>query len=213
MNRKGYILFWGLLFPVFLSAQSTISLDLFPVGMHLYDRSRSFLFENRIDYNGNAVVEPGVILTYEFFTKETKRGFQIQQGFYSDAAAQISAWTQFSFRVKLFHKYKHKVSLAAGPALVYRKGWYLLEGYADNPEDSYEPNGPWEFRWAVPVQLQYNYYTGSRSELNVSLLYHYERHTLFPSIGFKFWISTKVKNPADCNCNSSFKKKRLRDWF
>jgi hypothetical protein len=211
--KRGLPLIFSLLFaPVLLPAQSTVSLDLFPVGMHVYDRSRYLLFENRVDFNGNVVVEPGAILTFEFFTKETKRSIQLQQGFYSDAAAQWAGWTQFAFRVKVFHKYKHKVCLAAGPALTYRSSWYKLEGYDDNPEDNYEPNGDVEFRWAIPVQLQYNYFTGKRSELNVSLFYHYERHTIFPSLGFKYWMSTKVYT-KDCDCDDSFKRRKLRDWF
>ena len=170
------------------------------------------MFENRVDFNGNLVVEPGAVLTFEFFTKETKRSIQLQQGFFSDAGAQWSGWTQFAFRAKLFHWYKSKISLAAGPALVYRNSWYSLDGYEDNPEDGYNLNGKVEFRWAIPVQLQYNYYTGKRSELNVSVLYHYERHTIFPTIGFKYWISTYVK--TKCNdCEDSFKRKKLKDWF
>lgn len=204
-------IFFLMFLPLFSAAQSTVSLDLFPVGLHPIDRSRYLLFENRIDYNGNAVVEPGAILTFEFFTNETRRSIQVQQGFYSDAGAQAAGWTQLAWRAKLIHSYKNKISIAFGPALTYRKSWYSLEGYAENPEKKYKVNGDLEFRWACPVQLQYNYYTGKRSELNVSVFYHYERNSFFPSLGFKYWMSTKVYK--NCDCDDGFKRKKLRDWF
>lgn len=211
MKPQNILIFIFLGIGLIAKGQSTLSLDLFPVGLHVYDRSRSFLFENKIDFNGNAVVEPGAMLTYEFFVHKTSVGFQLHQALFYDAAAMPAGWTQFSFRLKLIHIYKHKISLAAGPALTYRQGWYELVGY--EPEDFYEPNGDWEFRWAIPVQLQYNYYTGKRSELNISLLYHYERHVVFPTIGFKFWLNTLIKNGEDCDCNNSFNNRRLKDWF
>jgi len=192
------------------NAQSTIAFDFFPVGLH-FDRTNFLIFENKIDYNGNAVIEPGGCLTYEFFIKETINSIQIQQGLFFDAAAQVSGWSQISFRKKIFHKYKHKLSLAAGPALTYRRDWYKIDGY--QPEPSYMENGNWEFRWAIPIQLQYSLYTSSKTEFLASLLYHYERHTIFPTIGFKYWISTKVRFQKDCNCNDAFRKRKFRDFF
>jgi len=213
MSKKE-IIFLLLVFITYLQSfsQSNVSLNLTAIGFHLFDKPNINIYENKLDSNGNFNTEPGLILSFELYTRENYSSIQLTQGIYSDAAAQEAGFTFVGFRRRFYHKYKNQWSIAIGPVVAYRRDWTQILGYI--PEKGYTKNGRFEYRLWGFAELEYNYLLNKRSDLCFSIIYGYSTPDAFTfTLGYKFWINPNIKRTKDCNCGGSFKKKKFGDWF
>ena len=202
----------GLISPKALIGQSALNLHLTAIAFHVSDKPNYLLYENSLDELGNIVVEPMAILTYQRFFKTTRNSFQISQGLYSDAAAQMAGFTYFSLKKKLIHSFKNVISISIGPSLSYRKDWHKINGYIE--DNSFTVDGTWEYKWLFAAEINYYYYLAKRSDFSVSLHYGYEQRTIFLTVGYRFWINPLVhEKKCDCENAWNFKFKDIPRYF
>lgn len=195
-------------------SQSTFSIDVLTVGVHAFGNPNLPLYENALDENGTFCAEPGLNVSYEFFIHENTTSFQISQCIFADAAGQMAGFTGLTFRRMFFHKWRSSFYLGVCPALTYRNSWDRLTygSVTYTPETEYTKNGNWEIRPSVIGRLEYDIYIGNHSDLNFGIFYGHSFKTFAASLGYRYWISTKVKNSRKCNCKDKYKK-RFLDWF
>jgi hypothetical protein len=201
----------GVLISITSIAQSTFSLEAMTVGLHPFDRPNLQVYENAIDIDGLFCAEPGLILSYESFVHENLASFQLSQAFFADAAGQLAGFTEISFRRVLFHKWGSTIYIGTGPTLTYRKSWELLDRYV--PEGGYTTYGTWQLKPWFIFKVEYDLYIGKKSDIMLGVIYGHEYNTITATLGYRHWISTKVKRTRKCNCGADKYKKKFKDWF
>ena len=201
----------GGIFSISSIAQSTFSLEIMTVGVHPFERPNLQVYENALDIDGLFCAEPGLIFSYEAFVHENLLSFQFSQSIFADAAGQMAGFSEISLRKVLFHKWRSTIYLSAGPALTYRKSWALLERYV--PEGGYTTYGTWQVKPWVIAKIEYDFFIGKKSDIMLGIIYGHEYNTFTATLGYRHWISTKVKRTRKCNCGSDKYKKKFKDWF
>jgi len=191
-------------------SQSTVSLEVMTVGFHPFEKPNLLLYENALDIDGLFCAEPGLILSYESFVWENTTSLQFSQSIYADVAGQMAGFTEISLRKLFFHKWRSSLYLGAGPTMTYRKSWENLEFY--NPEGNYTNYGNWQVKPWFIAKLEYDLFIGNHSDINIGFIYGHEYNTFTASLGYRYWISSKVKHSKGCNCHNKYKKK-LKDWW
>lgn len=194
--------------------QSTFSIEIMTIGAHLFEKPNYKLYENSLDAEGNLCAEPGLNLSYETFVSENRASFQISQAFFADAAGQLAGFTEISFRRLIFHKWRSNIYLGVGPALTYRNTWANLSygSIIYQPEAKYYHDGNWEVMPYVIGKLEYDVFIGNKSDIMLGVYYGHSYKTFTASLGYRYWISTKVKHSKGCDCKNKYKKK-LKDYF
>jgi hypothetical protein len=179
------------------------------LGIHPFEKKYLAQFENKVDENGNVSLEPGFILSYQWFTSETKTGFVLSQSLFTDPAGLGSGYTGLSFQKKFYHRWKNSWYISVGPVVKYRESW---EDRLNIVESGWYKDGSWEFKIGLLAKVEYNFFFGKRSDLVVSFMYGHQRETFTFALGYKLWLSTKIKHPKDCDCGNKYQKK-FKDWF
>ncbi len=208
--NKIWFLVLGLLFYISSFSQSTVSVEVMTIGFHSFEKPNLLIYENALGKKGLFCVEPGLILSYETFIWENSMSFQFSQSIYADAAGQMAGFTEISFRKLFFHKWRSSLYLAVGPTMTYRKSWERLEHYV--PEGDYTNYGSWQVKPWFIGKLEYDFYIGNHSDIQLGFIYGHEYNTFTASLGYRYWISSKVKHSKGCNCHDKYKKK-FKDWF
>lgn len=194
--------------------QSTFSIEVMTLGVHAFEKPNLKLFENALDAEGNVCAEPGLSLSYESFVSENRASFQITQAIFADAAGQMAGFTEVSFRRLIFHKWRSNIYLGVGPALTYRNTWANLSygSITYEPETKYYKDGNWEIMPYVIGKLEYDLFIGNKSDIMLGIFYGHSYKTFTATLGYRYWISTKVKHSKGCDCKNKYKKK-FWDWF
>lgn len=202
---------------VFISAtslaQSTFSLEVMTVGVHPFDRPNLQVYENALDKDGYFCAEPGLILSYETFVHENVASFQFSQAVFADAAGQLAGFTEVSFRRVLFHKWGSTIYIGTGPTLTYKKSWELAFPNKYIPEGGYTNYGTWQVKPWFIAKMEFDFYIGKKSDIMLGVIYGHEYNTFTATLGYRHWISSKVKHTKKCNCGSDKYKKKFREWF
>jgi|YNPMSStandDraft_1061717.scaffolds.fasta_scaffold00925_6 hypothetical protein len=195
-----------------LPAQSTFSIEAHTIGMHFFGNPNLRYYENNLDSLGFFCVEPGLMVSYEFFIKDNWLSMQLSQSIFADAAGLTAGFTKWSLRFMFFHKFRNQLYIDVAPAITYRRAWYVLgEHYI--PETKYQRNGKIEFRPSVIAKLEYDVFIGNNNDLNMSILYGNAYKSISFMVGYRHWISTKVRLTKDCNCNNFGKKSIWKRLF
>lgn len=199
---------------LFCYGQSTFSIEIMTIGVHAFEKPNFQLFENALDAQGNLCAEPGLNLSYETFVSENRASFQFSQAIFADAAGQMAGFTEISFRRLIFHKWRSSIYLGVGPALTYRNTWANLSygSIVYEPETKYYNDGNWEVMPYVIGKLEYDVFIGNKSDLMLGIFYGHSYKTFAATLGYRYWISTKVKHSKNCHCTDKYKKK-FWDWF
>jgi len=194
--------------------QSTVSAEIMTIGVHAFEKPNLQLFENTLDAQGNFSTEPGLSLSYESFISENRASLQFTQAFFADAAGQLAGFTEISFRRLIFHKWRSSVYLGVGPALTYRNSWAKLSygSIVYKPETKYYNDGKWEIKPYAIAKLEYDVYIGNNSDLMLGVMYGHSYKTFTATLGYRYWISTKVLHSKNCHCKDKYKAKP-KDWF
>jgi hypothetical protein len=184
------------------------------VGVHAFEKPNFQLYENPIDAEGNVCTEPGLSLSYESFVSENRASFQLTQAIFADAAGQMAGFTEVSFRRLIFHKWRSNIYLGVGPALTYRNTWANLSygSIVYEPEGNYYKDGNWEIMPYVIGKLEYDVFIGNKSDLMLGVIYGHSYKTFTATLGYRYWISTKVKHSKGCDCKNKYRKK-FKDYF
>lgn len=209
--KKISVFVFGLFITINSIAQSTFSLEVMTIGVHPFDRPNLQVYENALDIDGLFCAEPGLLLSYETFVHDNVASFQFSQAFFADAAGQLAAFTEISFRRVLFHKWRSTIYIGTGPTLTYRKSWALLERYV--PEGNYTTYGTWQVKPWFIAKIEYDLLIGKRSDIMLGIIYGHEYNTFTATLGYRHWISTKVKRTRKCNCGADKYRKKLKDWL
>ncbi|NCO56213.1 MAG: hypothetical protein GW876_12545 [Bacteroidetes bacterium] len=208
--NKILFLILGITMHINLFSQSTVSIEVMAIGLHPFAKPNLQVYENALDIDGLFCVEPGLILSYEAFVWENTVSFQFSQSIYADAAGQMAGFTEISFRRLFFHKWRSSLYIAIGPTMTYRKSWVFLDGYVE--EGGYTKYGTWQVKPWFIGKLEYDFYVGNHSDIQLGFIYGHKYNTFTASLGYRYWISSKVKHSKGCNCHNKYKKK-FKDWF
>lgn len=215
MRRIKNILFLLIiLFSGIANGQSTFSLEVMTLGLHAFEKPNLALFENALDQDGNFSAEPGLAISYETFVRDNWASFQLTTSIFSDAAGQMAGFTEISFRLMFFHKWRSSLYLSAGPALTYRDSWSRLSygNIVYNPETKYYNEGKWEILPSLVGKLEYDIFLGRKSDVLIGIYYGHSYHAFTATLGYRYWFSTKVKHTRKCDCKDKYRKK-FSDWF
>ena len=196
-------------------AQSTFSLEILTIGVHPFGNPNLPLYENALDAKGNLSAEPGLTFSYETFVRDNWLSFQFSTSIFSDAAGQMAGFTDITFRMLFFHKWRSSFYIGAGPGLNYRNSWTRLT-YGDitySPEANYYVDGNWEILPTVIGKLEYDVFLGRKSDLSFGVYYGHSFKTFTLGLGYRYWISTKVKHTKPCHCGTDKYKKRFLGIF
>jgi len=195
--KKVFLLIYLILCIAFFSfTQSTIQLKFTPVGVHPFNEINSQLHENRIDANGNFVVEPCFILSYESFLYSDTFAWRGMFGFLSDAASKPAIIMHLGVKQRLVQIWRNSVSLCAGLNLYGRQLWRTIPGYVS--DESWKVNGTWEYKPGFMAELEYALFLNDKNDLTLSLIYGHQPNTFTATIGYKYWFSSIIKNPPKC---------------
>jgi hypothetical protein len=209
-----FLLFFAACCSLYSYGQSTFSIEILTVGVHAFDKPNFKLFENALDEQGNVCAEPGLSLSYESFVSENRASFQLTQAIFADAAGQLAGYTEISFRRLIFHKWRSNIYLGVGPALTYRNSWAKLSygSIIYEPETNYYHDGNWEIKPYVIGKLEYDVFIGNNSDLLLGIIYGHSYNSFTATLGYRYWISTKVRHSKGCDCKNKYRKK-FKDYF
>ena len=210
------LLFIGLFFyGNFIKGQSTVSLEVMTIGVHAFEKPNFPLYENALDAEGNLCAEPGFIFNYETFVSENRASFEFTTSIFADAGGQFAGFTEIAFKRLFFHKWRSSMYLSVGPALTYRNTWKRLSygSIVYTPETNYYNDGNWEIRPTVIGKFEYAFFLGRNSDITIGILYGHSYKTFTASLGYRYWLSTKVKRTRKCNCDKDKYKKKFKDYF
>lgn len=195
-----------------VNGQSAVSLNFSGIGYHPFGNPNYRLYENIIGESGAWVVEPGAYLSYEKFIRLTHTSLQLTSGLYSDAAAQFAGYTGLYFKRKVFHKYKHSFTLAAGGAYLYRKDWSEMTGY--HRDYNFNVGKKYETCWSFTSELMYYHYLTGMSDINIGFLYGHQYHTFTFVAGIRYWFNPIVKFRECDECGENkFNRGKLKRWI
>ncbi len=217
MQKKANIilLFLILCFGFVAKGQSTFSIEAMTIGLHPFDKPNFALFENALDADGNFSAEPGLSLSYETFVKDNWASFQFTTAIFSDAGGQMAGFTDITFRILFYHKWRSSLYLGLGPVLSYRNTWRNLSygNITYVPETKYYNDGNWEILPSVVGKLEYDVFLGRKSDVLLGIYYGHSYETFTATLGYRYWFSTKVKHTRKCNCDKDKYRKKFKDWF
>ncbi|MFQ6615907.1 MAG: hypothetical protein ACE5HZ_03965 [Fidelibacterota bacterium] len=123
---------------------------------HLKKSPHPHLYRRKLDKSGLAVLNVGLILSYEVMIPSGDVSLKMVQGLFLDCANQLAGFTHVGFRGRRSDA-THSVSVGIGPTLFYRKDWKNLPGYVD--EGLFQRTDTWQYRfiwYAGEVQLDTN---------------------------------------------------------
>ncbi len=179
------------------TSQTLLHLKAAPVAYHPFTSpNKPHLYENKIDANGNWVVEPCVMLSIETYLRGTKLSWRFMPGFYSDVLSQPAMFFHLGIKYNFLQIWRSSFDIAVGPTLNIRQDWHKVPGYI--PESSYKLNGNWENQINFIAELEYKYFLTDRIDLTSSILYGHEWKTITATFGFRYWLSTTIKHPINC---------------
>jgi hypothetical protein len=190
-------------------AQSTLQLKLSFIGLHPFKEKNEHLFENRIDANGLFVTEPCLILAYENFLLSDTFSWRGMFGFISDAASKPGMFLHLGVKQRLVQVWRNSISVGVGGNLYGRDSWSTIPGYAI--DNSWSANGDWEYKFGIMAELEYALFLNDNNDITLSLLYGHQPNTFTFSIGYKYWLSSVIKNPRKCG-SCPFQKKTNKHW-
>ncbi|PLX08361.1 MAG: hypothetical protein C0594_06095 [Marinilabiliales bacterium] len=191
------ILLFFLITSLLLFAQNNVSFKVLWLGATPYDSEYKHLWENNLTPNGKWIFQPGIVLHYEFFILELDHSIRFQEGILLDVAAQPSAFTHIGYRVRLFKKWRNTVNFGLGPTIFYRSSWKNFDDYQDHGDMEIAGNIEYKFL-PIGFELEYDFYVSNKSDISLSF-YYMQPKTISLSIGYKYWIHTKIKHKKKCN--------------
>ncbi|MCK9254237.1 MAG: hypothetical protein GX793_05785 [Bacteroidales bacterium] len=180
-------------------SQSTIQLKFSPVGIHPFNETNKHLFDNKIDDKAIFVTEPFFLFSYESYLSGDSFAFRAMLGFLNDAAAKPALTLHIGLKQRLVQVWRNSFSIGAGANLYGRSLWSSIPGYVQ--ENHWGANGSWEYKLGFMGELEYALFLNDKNDLTLSLLYGHQQNTFTFTIGYKYWISSIIKNPKKCgNC-------------
>ena len=186
-----------LLFPAFYAhSQTTLLFKFSPIGIHAFKEPNVDFFENKLDANARFVLEPTFVLGCETFVYDDALSLRFMVGGLGDAVSKPAAFLQIGMKYKLFQVYRSCLALGAGFVGYGRERRLENDGFAI--EKGWHANGNWEYGIGGLGEIEYILVLAERHDLLFSLVYGLQQKTFSATIGYRFWISTHIKNPKKC---------------
>ncbi|MBI4646679.1 MAG: hypothetical protein HY738_08855 [Bacteroidia bacterium] len=178
-------------------SQTNVNLKITGLGFSVKRSEYSMLFENNIDKAGHWIFEPGLLLSYEYYVLEYDHSVRFQQGVLLDIAAQPCGYTQIYYRMRVWKVWRNSVNFGIGPEIYYRASWNRFADYKDHGDMDIIGNAEYRLM-PFSAELEYDYYLSNRSDFSISVAYN-QPFTITLAVGYKFWISTKIKHKRKCS--------------
>ncbi|MDR2011128.1 MAG: hypothetical protein LBQ22_11685 [Bacteroidales bacterium] len=188
-----------------LHSQTILIAKFSPVGIHPFNEKNSHIFENKFDSNGIFVTEPCLILGGETLLREDVFSIRYLLGGMSDAASKPAFFIHAGVKYKFVQIWRSSFAIGAGINLYGRERWSTIDGYI--AESGWKQNGDWEYKIGPMAELEYLLLLGERHDLTFSILYGHQPRTFSLTIGYRFWLSTEIKNLKGCGSCPFAKKK------
>lgn len=179
-----------------LMSQSTLQLKLSVLGIHPFNETNSHLFENRLDANGVFITEPGLIFSFENFLRSDTFAWRGMFGFFSDAASKPAIFLHLGVKQRIVQIWRNSFSVCAGANLYGRDLWSTIPEYAT--DNSWSANGDWEYKFGFMAELEYALFLNDNNDITLSIIYGHQPNTFTFSVGYKYWLSSIIKNPKKC---------------
>ena len=209
MFNKGLILIFFICFGNLAIGQNTFSVEALTIGVHLFKKPNLALYENSLDAEGNLCAEPGLNFSYESFISDNRVAVELSTAIFADAAGQMAGFTKIALKRLFFHKWRSSMYISVGPALTYRNSWSRLNygTVTYTPEAKYYVDGNWEILPTIIGKFEYDLFLGRRSDVKLGIYYGNSYKTFTASLGYRYWITTKVKRTRKCDCKDKYKRK------
>ena len=212
--KKTFFIILFFLFSIVSFSQSSIEFKLMTFGLHTDRALRQdpLMYENRVDYNGTLIFEPGLMISFQKYIYLTTLSFQLSQSLFSDAAAKMATSTSLLLKYQFYHKYKFAMEFGIGPSISSRKDWNNIRQYVDN--DGYTINGHWQTRWLLGAELSFYLYVGSNSDISLSIHHGSSYGAGSIVFGYRYWFNSTANIRTSCNdCGNKFSRGKFRHWW
>lgn len=176
--------------------QTTLQLKFSPVGIHFFNEPNRPIFENKIDSNALFILEPCAVFGVETFIVGDEFSFRAMIGGLGDAVSKPGIFIQLGLKERLFQVYRHSLSIGAGVMGYGHENWETITGYTN--QKGWVQNGTWEYSIGFMVDLEYAIFINDRNDILINLTYGLQPKTFNFTIGYRFWLSTTIKNPKKC---------------
>lgn len=190
-------------------AQTTLNFKIAPFSIHPFNEKNSHIFENKIDANGIFVSEPCLILGSETFLREDVFSLRFMLGGLSDAASKPAMFFHTGLKLRFFQVWRSSFAFGLGGNIYGRELWSNIDGYVK--ESGWSPNGNWEYKLGIMAEFEYVLLLAQRHDLTFSLIYGHQPREFTLTVGYRFWLSTTLKNPKPCG-SCPFGKKSKKKW-
>ncbi|GHV76842.1 hypothetical protein AGMMS49942_16630 [Spirochaetia bacterium] len=173
-NKILFIISFTFLSIINVSAQQfTIGLKLTGLSIHPKGALNAHLMPYKLDKRAIFVINPGIVLSFEYFFYEDIASVKIEQAIYKDCCNQAAGFTHIGVRGRIFQIEKHSLNGGIGPTFIYRKNWYKLEGYNDAFDffkgGDAKSDWQWRFIW-WGGEFEYNYRLTETTELSFTIV-------------------------------------------
>ncbi len=187
-------------------SQTTLQLKLSPIGMHFFNEPNRHNFENKIDANGNFVLEPCVNFGVETYFVSDILCFRANFGGLSDAVSKPALFLQLGLKVRLFQVYRNSLSIGLGLMTYGHECWNTISNY--EYQKGWVQNGSWEYSLGYLADLEYAIFLNDKSDIMFNLSYGYQKKTFNISVGYRYWLSSVIKHPIKCGSCPFTKKSK-----
>ncbi|CAN5913168.1 hypothetical protein BH24BAC1_BH24BAC1_03160 [soil metagenome] len=155
--------------PAGAQQRQALTVKAFGLSYHLKPARNPDLFPNRLDKQGLAVLNYGLLTGYDRYVYREVLHVRVQQGLYADCTASFAGFWHLGWRARLLQAGRHTLNGGIGPTLVFRRDWNRIPGYED---DGYFRQGrgwQYKFYWYAG-ELEYNFRVNQKSEFSLTLV-------------------------------------------
>ena len=212
---RNFCKIWFIFFLIFIKSisfsysQTALVAKVSPIGIHALNEKNQDLFdENKIDEKGIFVVEPCFMLGTETFLREDVFSLRFLIGGLSDAASQPAFFLHAGVKQRFTQVYRSAFAIGFGVNFYGRESWESLDGYKS--EKGWSKNGSWEYKIGALAELEYMLMLSERHDLLFSAIFGLQPRTFGLTVGYRFWLSTTIKNPKGCG-SCPFQQKKWKN--
>ena len=136
------------------------------------------------------------MLCYESFLSSDTFSWRVFGGFLSDAASKPALLLHVGLKQRLVQVWRNSLSLGIGGNLYGRQLWTTIPGYYE--DKSWSANGTWEYKLGFMAEFEYALFLNDNNDITLSVMYGHQPNAFTFSVGYKYWLSSIIKNPKKC---------------
>ncbi len=139
-------------------------------------------------------IEPGIILSYEFFMRDRSFAARFSQGIRLDNKNHVAGFTTGSFQQSVYQKWKTDINISVGAGIA-----YVADKKTGNEISNYSGTGKIKTSEIfITGGIEFNYFLNRNIDLSMSINNTYPSTILF-NAGIRYWITKKIKKRHKCS--------------